>query len=226
MSLFTSLLLCISYIAFVYFGCFYLNRNTVMYFSQSIGYRTRTLVRHPKRDVYQERKIGLNHILYYAVSKKVQLRSDKEIKEKNIPINRTETQQPHAVVQDLPGRFVQRHTRLGHLGLTADDLEHVVAGAEDVRHAEQVRQHRRRLECLVCVEHDVRPLRQQAGQVRRVSLGEEVQVRGLNLLAGQARLAGHGAETGVRVLQVGTGVTLERGHGVEVEVVAVDTVDD
>lgn len=142
----------------------------------------------------------------------------------DIPINRAQAQQPHAVVQDLPGRLVQRHARLGHRGLAADDLEHVVARAEHVRHAEQVRQHRRRLQRLARVEHHVGPLRQVAHQVRRVLLGQQAQVRRLEVLARQARLAHHRAKARVRVLQVGAGVAFEGGHGLEVEVVAVNTV--
>lgn len=142
----------------------------------------------------------------------------------NVPVDRAETQDAHTVVQHLAGGLVQSHTGLLELRLATNNLEHIVAGAEHVGHAEQVGEDSSGLQGAGRVEQHIGPLGEQTSKVGSVGLGQEAQVGRVELVDVQAGLAHNGAETGVSVLQVRTGVTLERGHGIQVEVIAVDTV--
>ena len=101
----------------------------------------------------------------------------------------------------------------------------IITTTQRMRHLEQIRQDRRRLQRLQRVVHDVWVLRYHTDEVDGVRFGEEGEVGGGDFFGGESGPTGYGAESGVGVLQVGAGVAFEGGHGVHVEVVVVDSGD-
>ena len=101
----------------------------------------------------------------------------------------------------------------------------IITTTQRMRHLEQIRQDRRRLQRLQRVVHDVWVLRYHTDEVDGVRFGEEGEVGGGDFFGGESGPTGYGAESGVGVLQVGASVAFEGGHGVHVEVVVVDSGD-
>ena len=69
-----------------------------------------------------------------------------------------QAQQTHAEFEDCSCADVERESSLQKLGLTADYLEMIVAGAEEMGHLEQIHEDGDGLEGLERVGEDVRPL--------------------------------------------------------------------
>lgn len=147
-----------------------------------------------------------------------------ERERRDIPFDRRQPQQPHAIIQHHPRRIIQRHPRLHQLPLTAHNPQMVVARAERMRHLEQIRQDGSGLFRLQRVLYYVRILRDDADQVDGLRLGEEREVCARDVRGAEGCLTGDGAQTGVCVLEVGSGVAFEGGHYVDVEGVVVDSV--
>ncbi|TKW55362.1 hypothetical protein CTA1_4108 [Colletotrichum tanaceti] len=140
----------------------------------------------------------------------------------DLPLDRGQSQQTHAVVEHGPGSRVQCQAGLLDLWLASNNAQVVVTAADDVREAEQVGQHSGGLQRLERVLDNVGVLADDADQLNGMLLRQQTEVGLGHLLLRHAGLAEDGAQPGVGVLEVRSGVALERGHGVHVELVVVD----